>query len=82
MNHNMLFKPSDYSTWIDGAINKIIKTIDTSYTSMHIDSCRTMVDNFVMMLLLNDEYPEEDIIYISRQLYLYLEIKRESLNAF
>jgi hypothetical protein len=40
-----------------------------------------MVDNFVMMLLLNDEYPEQDITYISRQLFLYLQIKKLSLYA-
>ena len=78
----MLFKPSDYSAWIGSAIDKITKTIDTSYNTVHLDTCRNMVDNFVIMLLLNDEYSEEDIMYISRQLYLYLEIKRESLNAF
>jgi hypothetical protein len=81
MLQNMLFKPSDYDSWIGPAILKIQKSIDSCKTEGQLETSRNMVDNFVMMLLLNDEYPEQDITYISRQLFLYLQIKKLSLYA-
>lgn len=75
----MLFKPSNYNQWIMSAVEKIQSTIDSCTSIYHFDVSRTMVDNFIMMLLLNDKYDEEDIRDVSRQLFLYLEIKKSQL---
>lgn len=77
----MLFKPSNYDEWIGSAISKIISTIDSCQSTRHLDTARTMVDNFVMMILLNDDYAESDVIFISRQLYLYTATKELNLYA-
>lgn len=77
---NMLFKPSDYNQWIESAIHKLIITIDSCKTEKQLDVAKTMMDNFTLMLVLNDNYEEDDITFLSRQLYLYLQLKRNNLK--
>ena len=78
MQH-FLFKPDNYETWSTAALDKIQKTIDSCITLDHIDIAKNMVDNFVLMLALNETYPDDDVQDISKQLYLYLKLKQGNL---
>lgn len=77
---NMLFKPSNYNQWIGSAVEKLTATIDSCKTENQLDVAKTMMDNFTLMLVLNDDYTEDDITFVSRQLYLYIQLKRNSLK--
>lgn len=77
----IMFKPRDYNSWTIEALAKIHSTIDSCESMAHINSVQTMIDNFIVMLLLNDDYSEDYVRFISRQLYLYLNIKKSNLNA-
>jgi hypothetical protein len=77
----IMFKPKDYNSWTIDALAKIHSTIDSCTTLGHIATVQTMIDNFVIMLLLNDDYSEDYVRFISRQLYLYLNLKKSNLNA-
>jgi hypothetical protein len=78
MQH-FLFKPDNYETWSITALDKIQRTIDSCITLDHIDAAKNMVDNFVLMLALNETYPDDDVQDISKQLYLYLKLKQGNL---
>ena len=76
-----LFKPENYEDWSSLAINKIKKVIDSCILPSHFDSAKNMVDHFVLMMALNETYPDSAVQDISRQLYLYLSIKKNKLDA-
>lgn len=76
----MLFKPSNYNQWIESAIRKLVVTIDSCKTEGQLEVAKTMMDNFTLMLVLSDNYKEDDITFVSRQLYLYIQLKRNSLK--
>jgi len=78
MQH-FLFKPDNYETWSIEALDKIQKTIDSCITQDHITAAKNMVDNFVLMLALNETYPDDTVQDISKQLYLYLNLKQGNL---
>lgn len=78
MQH-FLFKPDNYETWSIEALDKIQKTIDSCITQDHIVAAKNMVDNFVLMLALNETYPDDTVQDISKQLYLYLNLKQGNL---
>jgi hypothetical protein len=71
---NFFLKPSNYESYIQNGIQKIIKTVDSCTTTDHIETSQKMIDNFIMILLLSDDLNDEDIQFISKQLYLYLHI--------
>lgn len=75
---DFFLKPNNYESYIESGTQKIIKTIDSSITEGHFDICKKMIDNFIMTLLLNDGYDDEDIQFISKQLYLYLNITKNN----
>lgn len=74
-----LFKPNDYATWSSNAIGKIEKTINSCKTNKHLEVAQVMVDNFIMILVLNDQCDQEIVNDISRQLYLSLKLKEKKL---
>lgn len=76
-----LFKPDNYEEWSTEAILKIKKVIDSCLNDNHIKSAKNMVDHFVLMMALNETYPDSTVQDISRQLYLYLNIKKTNLYA-
>ena len=76
-----LFKPDNYEDWSTEAILKIKKVIDSCLNDNHIESAKNMVDHFVLMMALNETYPDSTIQDIARQLYLYLNIKKTNLYA-
>ena len=76
-----LFRPEDYEDWSAVAIKKIRTTIDSCLTESHLDAAKAMVDHFTLMMALNETYPDSMIQDISRQLYLYLNIKKTRINA-
>lgn len=76
-----LFKPDNYEEWSTEAILKIKKVIDSCLNDNHIESAKNMVDHFVLMMALNETYPDSTVQDISRQLYLYLNIKKTNLYA-
>lgn len=75
-----LFKPNNYESWSTKAITKIELTIDSCQTIYHLDTARKMVDNFILIMALNETYSQEIVQDISRQLYLYLKLKENRLN--
>lgn len=76
---NFFLKPNDYDSYLTVGYQKIIKTIDSCLTEAHLDAAKTMIDNFIMVLLLNDGFEEEDIQFVSKQLYLYLNITKSNI---
>jgi hypothetical protein len=74
-----LFKPDNYKEWSDSAIKKIIKVVDSCISDDHLDSAKQMIDHFILMLALNETYSEETVQDISKQLYLYLNIKKSNI---
>jgi hypothetical protein len=77
---NYFLKPNNYESYIETGIQKIIKTVDSCITDDHMDTAKKMIDNFIIILLLNDDFDDEDIQFISKQLYLYLNITKSTLN--
>ena len=73
---DFFLKPNDYEAYIEIGVEKIIKTVDSCITLDHLDSAKTMIDNFIMVLLLNDNFDEEEIQFVSKQLFLYLNITK------
>ena len=76
---DFFLKPNDYEAYIEIGVEKIIKTVDSCITLDHLDSAKTMIDNFIMVLLLNDNFDEEEIQFVSKQLYLYLNITKSNI---
>jgi len=74
-----LFKPEDYEQWSHDALNKITKVIDSCETLAHIKSAQNMVDHFTIMMAMNETYPDSTVQDISKQLYLYLNLKEGNL---
>ena len=76
---NFLFKPDNYETWSDDAVQKIIKVVDSCINEDHLDGAKHMIDHFVLMLALNETYSDDTVQDISKQLYLYLNIKKSNI---
>jgi len=76
---SFLFKPSDYGVWSSNAIDKIEKTINSCTTTLHLEAAQAMIDNFIMILVLNDQCDQEVVNDISKQLYLSLKLKESKL---
>ena len=76
---DFFLKPNDYEAYIEIGVEKIIKTVDSCITLDHLDGAKTMIDNFIMVLLLNDSFDEEEIQFVSKQLYLYLNITKSNI---
>ena len=74
-----LFKPENYTTWSTEALDKIQKTIDSCINQSHIDAAKNMVDHYILTLCLNESFPDENVQDISKQLYLYLNLKQGNL---
>lgn len=73
---DFFLKPRDYKSYTESSIQKIIKTVDSSKTIQHFETSQKMIDNFIMILLLNENMEDEDLQFISKQLYLYLNITK------
>lgn len=71
---DFFLKPKDYKSYTETGIQKIIKTIDSSKTIQHFETCKKMIDNFIIILLMNDVVDDEDLQFVSKQLYLYMNI--------
>jgi hypothetical protein len=79
---NFFLKPSDYEAYIEIGVEKIIKTIDSCTTDDHLNAAKTMIDNFILVLLLNDNFNEEEIQFVSKQLYLYLNTTKSNIIKY
>jgi len=79
MNNQFLFKPGNYEDWSISALDKVTKVIDSCNTIEHIETAKNMVDHFILMMAINETYPDETIQDISKQLYLYLTLKKNKI---
>lgn len=79
--HQYMFKPKNYNAWTISAISKIQVTMESCETDQQLSAVKTMIDNLTMMLLLNDDYSEEYVRFVSQQLYLSLKLKQFKINA-
>lgn len=78
--HEFILKPNDYNTWSQTALEKIQKTIKSCENESHLKAAKNMIDNFIIILALNDEYNLDKIHQISRQLWLTYKLKELKLN--
>jgi hypothetical protein len=79
MNNQFLFKPENYEKWSEDALNKVTKVIDSCITESHLETAKAMTDHFILMLAINDTYPDDIIQDISKQLYFYLALKESNI---
>jgi hypothetical protein len=81
MMQPFLFKPDNYESWSSKAIEKIELTIESCQTRCQLETAAKMVDNFVLIMVLNETYSQEIVQDISRQLYLCLKLKESRLHG-
>lgn len=74
-----ILKPKNYQTWSKEAINKIEKTIESCENESHLKAAKKMIDNFIIIMAINDELDSEQIYQISRQLWLTYKLKENKL---
>jgi hypothetical protein len=72
-----IFRPDDWGKWATRSFNKVNKTIESCTTMIHLDSTRTMVNNFVYITALEEGVDVEDLEMITRMLWLKLEIQEQ-----
>lgn len=76
-----ILKPKDYSTWSQAALTKIEKTIDSCQTEVQLKHAKNMIDNFIIIMAINDNSDDESTHQISRQLWLTYKLKENRLHA-
>ena len=74
-----ILKPKNYQTWSRAAINKIEKTIESCENESHLAAAKQMIDNFIIIMAINDESDSEQVHQISRQLWLTYKLKESRL---
>lgn len=47
-------RPADYETWVKPAVKKILNTIKSCETSIHLEAAQKMVDNFIVVTAMED----------------------------
>lgn len=83
---NFILTPNNFNTWIDPAINKILKTISSCTNEDHIKAAKNMIDNFVLIMAIKDtktETLEETINLFWLMIKLQSQIikNKETLNC-
>ena len=76
-----ILKPKNYTTWSNTAIAKIHKTIESCENELHLKGAKKMIDNFIIILAINDESDSETVHQISRQLWLTYKLKENQINV-
>jgi len=76
-----ILKPKNYQTWSTKAINKIEKTIESCENESHLKTAKQMIDNFIIVMAMNDESDSEQVHQISRQLWLTYKLKQSRLHG-
>ena len=74
-----LFKPENFTTWSTMALDKIQRTIDSCTSPSHFEVAKVMIDHYILTISLNESHCDADIQDISKQLFLYLNIKQSIL---
>lgn len=73
-----ILKPKDYNTWSQSVVNKISKTIESCQNISHLESVKNMIDNFIIIMALNNEFNSDSVHQISRQLWLTYKLKKSN----
>ena len=76
---NFIFKPKDYNTWSQSAMNKITKTIESCQNEPHLECVKNMIDNFTIMMSINDKSDLDEVSQLSRQLWLSYKLKQNQI---
>lgn len=76
---NFIFKPKDYNTWSQNAMNKITKTIESCQNESHLESVKNMIDNFTIIMSINDKLDLDEVSQLSRQLWLSYKLKQNQI---
>ena len=66
----------NYDKWLPGAIDKIIKCIDTSTTVDQFKTCKRMIDQFVLASVVNSNFNADELQRIAKLLNTYLNTKK------
>ena len=71
----------DYEKWSHAAIDKIIKCIDTSNTEEHFETCKRMIDQFVLASVVNSNFNADELQRITKLINTYLNTKKSLTNG-
>lgn len=66
----------NYNTWMPGAIDKIIKCVDTSITVEQFKTCKRMINQFILISITNSDFNADEIQRIADLLNTYLNTKK------
>ena len=76
---NFIFKPKDYNTWSQSAMNKITKTIESCQNESHLECAKNMIDNFTIIMSINDKLDLDEVSQLSGQLWLSYKLKQNQI---
>ena len=76
---NIILRSEDWNTWSILAIDKINKTIESCITPDHLESARSMVNNFIFVTALEEGVAENSLEEITRLLWFKLDLKQQSI---
>ena len=76
---NFIFKPKNYNTWSQSAVDKISKTIESCQNKSHLESVKNMIDNFTIIMSMSDELDLDGVSQVCKQLWLSYKLKQNQL---
>lgn len=76
---NFIFKPKDYNTWSQSAVDKITKTIESCQNTSHLESVKNMIDNFTIIMSINNDVDLDEVSQVCKQLWLSYKLKQNQL---
>jgi hypothetical protein len=76
---NFIFKPKNYNTWSQSAVDKISKTIESCQNQSNLESVKNMIDNFTIIMSMSDELDLDEILQVCKQLWLSYKLKQNQL---
>lgn len=74
-------RPDNFLTWAPSAIKKIERTIDSCESLRQLKVAKKMIDNFIVISVMEEDSSDEDIQWISHQLWLTTKIKELQING-
>lgn len=75
-------RPDNYLAWAPAAIEKIERTINSCETARQLKIAKKMVDNFIVVSIMEEDSNDEDIQWISHQLWLRVKIQEINLKQW
>ena len=76
---DFILRPENYKKWLEPTTDKILKTISSCSTTLHLEGAQRMIDNFILITALED-IESETIEEVINLFWIRLKLQETLIN--